>query len=439
MSKILIEGNKVIIDGHASDLETCNTLTNLCDELCKSEKFRTVKYERGYGEFESVVENEEKKFAADYLNIHLYSNDGTTLLVDNQPSAFDDLVVVPDGIIIREYYHSHNMKRIYTYSGSKKFMGISRTVGATSADFLVGSSNRLDVVLGDTGAYNLYIVENTIFPEHHSSLNELFTNIANAIREKTGDTASIVADDFPDAIWNNLQMKVITCKVIDHNVLSEKGMTWEEHINSIYNGIGNNNTLFLQSNMVYNGPKSYLLYQGNPVYKTDYIMENGLYTQVSTCCFIGGSQVQIDLNGSTKNIEDIKAGDNIVSYNKQNNTYYNARCTKPIINNCTTDIAEVRFDNGVTLVMNAYHPILCVDGFHSITNYDGYKTLSIGDKAICTDGSTKVIDINRYTSEPIVTYSLAVSDYDELVDDDTNDTYIVEGIVVHNAGSACPN
>ena len=59
MSKILIEGNKVIIDGHADDLETCNTLTNLCDELSTSDKFRTVKYESGYGEFESVVENEE--------------------------------------------------------------------------------------------------------------------------------------------------------------------------------------------------------------------------------------------------------------------------------------------------------------------------------------------------------------------------------------------
>ena len=72
MSKILIEGSKVIIDGHANDLETCNTLTNLCDELSKSEKFKTVKYESGYGEFESVSENEEKKFVADPGTVTLY-------------------------------------------------------------------------------------------------------------------------------------------------------------------------------------------------------------------------------------------------------------------------------------------------------------------------------------------------------------------------------
>ena len=75
MSKILIEGNKVIIEGHASDLETCNTLTNLCDELSTSDKFRTVKYESGHGELESVSDNEEKKFAGDYVYLRIYSND----------------------------------------------------------------------------------------------------------------------------------------------------------------------------------------------------------------------------------------------------------------------------------------------------------------------------------------------------------------------------
>lgn len=34
----------------------------------------------------------------------------------------------------------------------------------------------------------------------YENLTSLFTNIADAIREKTGGTATIVADDFPDAI-----------------------------------------------------------------------------------------------------------------------------------------------------------------------------------------------------------------------------------------------
>ena len=40
----------------------------------------------------------------------------------------------------------------------------------------------------------------------HATLAALFTDIADAIREKTGDTASIVADDFPSVIRERLQV-----------------------------------------------------------------------------------------------------------------------------------------------------------------------------------------------------------------------------------------
>ena len=39
----------------------------------------------------------------------------------------------------------------------------------------------------------------------HASITALFADIADAIREKTGDTATIVADDFPDVIRERLQ------------------------------------------------------------------------------------------------------------------------------------------------------------------------------------------------------------------------------------------
>lgn len=42
--------------------------------------------------------------------------------------------------------------------------------------------------------------------ETYSTLTALFTDIADAIREKTGDTASIVADDFPEVIREMLQV-----------------------------------------------------------------------------------------------------------------------------------------------------------------------------------------------------------------------------------------
>ena len=288
MSKILIEGNKVIIDGHASDLETCNTLTNLCDELSTSEKFRTVKYERGYGEFESVSENEEKKFAQDPGTVTFYikSNDGSSTLYSNVCNG-PWMTITTTGVS----WQSNGVYPKYIYNGSKVFLGLSNTPNATVAKYTYGDVQvdeynpkygdfslyivekdpgyQVDiksndgtatlaqnatvdsVVVTSTGAQlkcgdavnatytysgsklfaglatsanaivpkykpgdtikitaetTLYIVENIIIPEHHSSLTELFTNIATVIREKTGDTASIVADDFPSVIRERLQV-----------------------------------------------------------------------------------------------------------------------------------------------------------------------------------------------------------------------------------------
>ena len=289
MSKILIEGNKVIIEGHASDLKTCNTLTNLCDELSTSDKFRTVKYESGYGEFESVSENEEKKFAmeAGTVTFYIKSNDGLSTLFSDKFNG-GQITVTTTGVS----WYSNGIKREYIYNGSKVFLGLSSTPNATVAkytygdvyvdeyDILVGYDFSLyiveenpgyqvnlksndgtttlaqnatvdSVVVTSTGAQlkcgdtvnatytyagsklfaglttsvnatapkykpgdtikitaetTLYIVENIIIPEHHSNLNELFTNIATVIREKTGDEASIIADDFPDVIRERLQV-----------------------------------------------------------------------------------------------------------------------------------------------------------------------------------------------------------------------------------------
>lgn len=199
MSKILIKGNKVIIDGHANDLETCNTLTNLCDELSTSEKFRTVKYESGYGEFESVVENEEKKFPA-RTSIFIYYNDGTVAFIDNEVLLASNIEVTSTGLKI------DNELR-YIYDGNKVFLGFSDKANSTSATFPIGykcSTKDMPINPKEEGGF-FYIVEGIVIPEHHSSLNELFTNIASVIREKTGETGTIAAAQIPSVIRSSLQ------------------------------------------------------------------------------------------------------------------------------------------------------------------------------------------------------------------------------------------
>lgn len=63
-TKILIENNKIVFEGHAEDSETCRTLTAICDALAVSEDFETVKYENGYAEFNRVSGGDAMMFEA---------------------------------------------------------------------------------------------------------------------------------------------------------------------------------------------------------------------------------------------------------------------------------------------------------------------------------------------------------------------------------------
>lgn len=174
---------------------------------------------------------------------------------------------------------------------------------------------------------------------------------------------------------------------------------------------------------------------GTDVLTLDNIIPNHIYDVTyifNTCCFIAGTQVLTDLNGHSKPIEDFTIGDEVVSYNVETGENYITKVNRTIIHENTTDIAEVTFDNGATVTMNAYHPLYTDKGWHSITNYNNYDTLIIGDNIKTIDGWTKILNIKRYTSEPIITYNIDVIDINEIHDINYNDNYYANGIVAHN-------
>ena len=62
MTKIITSESRIIFDGHSRTKEECETISLACEELAKSDKFRTVKYGSGYAEFEKVGVARELKF-----------------------------------------------------------------------------------------------------------------------------------------------------------------------------------------------------------------------------------------------------------------------------------------------------------------------------------------------------------------------------------------
>ena len=169
------------------------------------------------------------------------------------------------------------------------------------------------------------------------------------------------------------------------------------------------------------------------------VLDGGMwgYMKDPGCCFFPGTQILLSSFGLQKNIENLTPGEIVIAYDIHNDMFYEAKIKRVVVNTETTDIAVVTFKNGTQLHMNAYHPILTESGWSSLTNYNNYPLLKVGDKARDASlGWNEIVDIQRYTSNPITTYSLDIQDFNEQTDDDTNDAFIANGIVVHNA--QCP-
>lgn len=151
-------------------------------------------------------------------------------------------------------------------------------------------------------------------------------------------------------------------------------------------------------------------------------------------CFVAGTQVQYDLLGHTKNIKDFRVGDQIVSYNVNTNKYYLAKVGNVFVhdgNEKVSTLADVILEDGSIISMTPNHPVLTTTGFRAVDNNNKPK-LQAGQFVMTNNGWTRIKEINVYNCDPTTTYNLGIIDYDEIVDNDTYDTYVADGIVVHN-------
>lgn len=151
-----------------------------------------------------------------------------------------------------------------------------------------------------------------------------------------------------------------------------------------------------------------------------------------SCCFVADTEISM-ADGTTKRIADIQEGDLVLSLNMETNELETTVVKNVIVKENITTIAEVQTESGKKVVMNEYHPLLTENGWHSITNYNSYDTLVVGDKLRTIDGLDEIVSINRYIGEPTIMYNLDVQGITEEIDNDTQDNYIAGGIFAHNA------
>lgn len=154
------------------------------------------------------------------------------------------------------------------------------------------------------------------------------------------------------------------------------------------------------------------------------------------CCFIAGTQITL-ADGTTMPIEALTKDMLVLSYNINTKNFYTTKVKSITINHHSLHMARVILENGIEVTMTDYHPLLTTNGWHSLTNHNGYELLTTNDYVITLDGPNKIKDIILYANDNFIdTYTIDTIDLDENKDNDTNDNFIANSIVVHNA--QCP-
>jgi hypothetical protein len=145
-------------------------------------------------------------------------------------------------------------------------------------------------------------------------------------------------------------------------------------------------------------------------------------------CFAAGTQILME-DGTTKNIEDVRTGDVVKSFNFNTNEIEN-KLVGNTLSVLSDHIALVKFENGVELKVTKDHPIWTNNGWSALDveltmeKYQiGVAQLNVGDIVKRFDGEVK-IDSIEIIEEPTMTFTL------KGVEDNAN--FFAEGVLVHN-------
>ena len=346
-------------------------------------------------------------------------------------------------------------------------------VGNGSSDSLRSNAHTLDwngnawfegdVYIGSTSGTNKDEGSKKLATEEYVGVNAMpASSVINAFWKGTQASYDALETYDNTTMYIIDNSNIITFTINDTERQAETGMTWAEWVESPYNpypsdtitieDIESNSLGTIRKNyyVAYTDEEKYpyagyfveapdgralhVIYNGgNYTYSTEAIIAGANYTHSTSCCVVAGTSILTSLEGDSKPIESIQPGDFVVSYNPKTQEQYLTQVDKLIINENSIEMVDLTLENGYSICMTDYHPVYTKTGFHSLTDKQ-YELLTMDDEVLTNEGWSKIVSINRYNiPERITTYTLALRDINELVDNDIVDNYYANGIVVHNA------
>ena len=128
-------------------------------------------------------------------------------------------------------------------------------------------------------------------------------------------------------------------------------------------------------------------------------------------CFAAGTKVLL-ADRTSKNIEDIREGDRVMSFNSMTNTQEPATVLETAaVNHC--NLVTYTFDNGSTITATDDHPFLTAHGWASMNpvksaNYNGFENVALikaGDKVV-TENGVSTLKSMSVSPESKMTYTI---------------------------------
>jgi len=209
----------------------------------------------------------------------------------------------------------------------------------------------------------------------------------------------------------------------------------------IYTSLNENGTL----SDLFIGSNRYYLISDNDFYYIIQIQNNGSvssiqdYTAVcqlddpiniDTCCFVKGTKITM-FDYTTKNIEDVKIGDIIITYNEETKLQEPGEVVK-VVSPMRSDIVEYELSSGISIKSTTCHPYWVVNkGWSSFNpeitkklyNFDVEK-IEESDVLLTIDNEEAIVDkITELITKKVITYNLGIMG---------NHTYYANNILVHN-------
>lgn len=151
---------------------------------------------------------------------------------------------------------------------------------------------------------------------------------------------------------------------------------------------------------------------------------------IETCCFVKGTKITMS-DYTTKNIEDVKIGDFVITYNEKTGKQEPGEVSG-VASPMRSDIVEYELSNNVIIKSTTCHPYWVIDkGWSSFDPeltkrlYDfSVEQIKENDILLSIDNDEIIIyNITELITKEIITYNLSVIG---------NHTYYANNILVHN-------